>query len=198
MGKSNKTHGMGKVWEIDAHTFPTVWVLFSHQIPIPSYGMLHHMGNAWVSPSISHSTGKCNKTHRMGCNWEIGNHTFPIVWVIFPHTIPIPWYTSSNGKCIGLSINFPQYRKMQQNPSYGEKLGNWYSYFSHNTGTFSIRFPFYGILHHMGYVITSISVSTIFPFCVFIFTFSFLIFSSRNKFYNLQCFIPIFHLESYH
>ena len=25
---------MGKVWEIDSHTFPTVWVLFSHSIPI--------------------------------------------------------------------------------------------------------------------------------------------------------------------
>ena len=31
----NKTHhGMGKVWEIDTHTFPIVWVFFSHQIPI--------------------------------------------------------------------------------------------------------------------------------------------------------------------
>ena len=29
----------------------------------PSYGILLHMGNAWVSPSISQSTGKCNKTH---------------------------------------------------------------------------------------------------------------------------------------
>ena len=25
----------------------------------------HHMGNAWVSPSIPHITGKCNNTHRM-------------------------------------------------------------------------------------------------------------------------------------
>ena len=31
----NKTHhGMEKVWEIDTHTFPIVWLLFSHQIPI--------------------------------------------------------------------------------------------------------------------------------------------------------------------
>ena len=37
------------------------------------------MGNAWVSPSISHSTGKCNKTHRMRWTWETGTHTFPIV-----------------------------------------------------------------------------------------------------------------------
>ena len=35
----------------------------------------------------------------------------------------------------------------------------------------------------------SISVSTIFSFCVFIFTFSFFLFSPRNTFYNLHCFI---------
>ena len=33
MGKCNKTHSMGKVWEIGTHTFPIVWVLFSHLIP---------------------------------------------------------------------------------------------------------------------------------------------------------------------
>ena len=38
---------------------------------------------------------------------------------------------SSYGKCMGFLINFPQYGKMQQNPWYGESLGNWYSYFSH-------------------------------------------------------------------
>ena len=67
----------------------------------------HHMGNAWVFPSISHGMGKCNKTHRMGRTWEIGNHTFPIVWVLFSHLIPILWYTSSYGKCMGFPINFP-------------------------------------------------------------------------------------------
>ena len=41
------------------------------------------MGNAWVSLYISHSTGKCNKTHGIGKVWEIGTHTFPIVWVLF-------------------------------------------------------------------------------------------------------------------
>lgn len=29
-GKYNKTYGMGEVWEIDTHTFPIVWLLFSH------------------------------------------------------------------------------------------------------------------------------------------------------------------------
>ena len=28
--KYNKTHGMGKDWETDTHTFPTVWVLVFH------------------------------------------------------------------------------------------------------------------------------------------------------------------------
>ena len=85
----------------------------------------HDMGNAWAFPSISYSTEKCSKTHRMGKTWEIGNHTFPIVWVLFFHLIPILWYTSSYGKCMGFPINFPWYGKMQQNPSYGENLGNW-------------------------------------------------------------------------
>ena len=35
-------------------------MLFS--IRLPSYGIFHHLGNTWVSPSISHSTGKCSAT----------------------------------------------------------------------------------------------------------------------------------------
>ena len=92
------------------------------------------MGNAWVSPWISHSTRKCNKTHDMGKVWETDTHTFPMVWVLFSHRIPILWYTSSYGKCMVFPMNFPQYEKMQQNPWYGESLGNWYSYFSHSMG----------------------------------------------------------------
>ena len=70
----------------------------------------------------------------MGEVWEIDAHTFPIIWVLFSHPIPIQRYTSSYGKCMGFPINFPQYGKMQQNPWYGESLGNWYSYFSHSMG----------------------------------------------------------------
>ena len=142
----------------------------------------------------------------MGKVWEIDNHTFPIIWVLFSHPIFILWYISAYGKCMGFPINFPQYEKMQQNPWYGESLGNWYSYFSDSMGDFfpldshsiayfviwemhgfphqflivrenaskpfvlgepgklvliifpyygrffSIRFGFYGILHHMGNV----------------------------------------------
>ena len=87
MGNCNKTHRMGRTWETNNHTFPIVWVAFSHSIPILWY--TSSFGNAWVFPSISHSTGKCNKTHRMGKTWEVGNHTFPIVWVLFPHPILI-------------------------------------------------------------------------------------------------------------
>ena len=96
----------------------------------------HHMGNTWFSLKISHSTGKCNKTYGMGRFWEIDTHTFPIVWVLLSHPIPILWYTSAYGKCMGFPINFPQYGKMQQNPWYGDSLGNWYSYFSRSMGAF--------------------------------------------------------------
>ena len=118
---------MGNAWV--SHKFPTVWknatklvvwgksgksitILFPQHgcffpIRFPSYGMLYHMGNAWVSPLILHSTGKCNKTHRMGRTWEIGPHTFPILWEHFFHQIPILWYTSSRGKYMCFPINFP-------------------------------------------------------------------------------------------
>ena len=69
----------------------------------------------------------------------------------FSHYIPILWYTSSNGKCMGVLISFPKYGKKQENPSnwkslenyfsrksyknpsYVEKLGTWYSQFSHSS-----------------------------------------------------------------
>ena len=78
-----------RIWEMHgfSHKFPTIqenatkpmaWGKSGKLIPIhfPQYecffpirllfyGILHHMGNVWVSPSISHSTGKCNKTLRM-------------------------------------------------------------------------------------------------------------------------------------
>ena len=39
--------------------------VFSHRFTLDC-GILHHMGNTWVSPPISHSTEKSNKTHRIG------------------------------------------------------------------------------------------------------------------------------------
>ena len=77
------------IWEMHGfpHKFPTVWenakntmvwgksgklipILFPQYgcfspIRFPSYGILYHIGNAWVSPSISHSTRKYNKAYRM-------------------------------------------------------------------------------------------------------------------------------------
>ena len=44
-----KTHYMWRIWEIDTHTFPIGWVLFS--IRFPSYGILPQMGNAWAFSS---------------------------------------------------------------------------------------------------------------------------------------------------
>ena len=60
---------MEKAWEIAFYPFSIVWVLCTIRFLSP--GILHHMVNAWVSPSISHSTGKSEKTHRMGEN--LGN-----------------------------------------------------------------------------------------------------------------------------
>ena len=147
MGKCNKTHGMGKVWKI-THTFPIVWVFFP--IRFPSYGILHHMRNAWGSPSISHSTGKCNKTHGMGWTWEIGTHTFPIVWVIFPirfpsygmlHHVGNAWVSPSIFHSIGKCNKAHCMRRTWEISTHTCPIV-W--------ALFSIRFPFYGILHHMG------------------------------------------------
>ena len=101
----------GEAWGVDTHTFSVVWMLFS--IKVPSCGILHHMGNAWVSPPVSHCTRKCNKVHRMGRTWEIGTHTFPIVWVLFLisllsygilHQMGNTWYFPSISCSIGKRI----------------------------------------------------------------------------------------------
>ena len=165
MGKCNEIHGMGKVWKIDTNTFPIVWVLFSHQIPILWYTLsdgkciIHHLGNAWVSPSIFHTTGKCNKTHQMRRTWEIVTHNFPIVWqVIFSHQILILWYTSSE-----IHGFRHQFSIVQQNASkpitWGEPGKLVLIFFPQYGCCFPIRFPIYGILHHMEntYVFSSIS-----------------------------------------
>ena len=124
------------------------------------------MGNAWVSPSISHSTGKCNKTH---CNMEkLGNWCsyfshimdafFPldshfmvcfITWEmhVFSHQFPIAWEKAAKPIEWGKSGKLVP-RNILQNPLYVENLGNWYSYFSHSMGAF---FPLDS--HSMSYFI---------------------------------------------
>ena len=119
-------------------------------ILFPSYGIHHHMGNARVCPLISHSTEKCNKTHHMWRNWEIGTHSssysicafFPldshpvvyfIVWEMdgFCHCFPISW-------------------KRQQNASSQESMGSWFPCSFYSMGVFCIRFHSCGMLHYMG------------------------------------------------
>ena len=56
---------MRRTWEIAAHTFPIVWVLFS--IRFTFFSILYNMRNTWVSPSVSCSMGKCSEIHRG--NW---------------------------------------------------------------------------------------------------------------------------------
>ena len=66
--------------------------------------------------------GKVQQNPWYGESLGIDTHTFFIVWVLFSHSIPILWYISLYEKCMGFSMNFPQYAKMQQNPWYGESL----------------------------------------------------------------------------
>ena len=40
-GKCNKTHHVGRTWEIGTHSFPILQVPFSHWIPILWYTSLH-------------------------------------------------------------------------------------------------------------------------------------------------------------
>ena len=55
---------MWRAWEIGIHTFPKVWVVLWFSSRFLSYGLLHHMENIWMIPSIRHSTEKCSKhTH---------------------------------------------------------------------------------------------------------------------------------------
>ena len=116
----------------------------------PSYDIPQHIGNAWVSPLISHSTGKCNKTHSMGKVCEIYNHTIPIVWVLFFHLIPILWYTLAYGKCMGFPHKFPTVWENATKPVLWEKSGKSKVIFFPYHGAFiPMRFPSYGILQHI-------------------------------------------------
>ena len=93
----------------------------------------HHMGNAWVSSYISHSTGKCNKTHGMGKVWEIDNHNMgnACVFSSISHNVGKDSQTHQMGKVWEIVPG-----NILQNPLYVENLGNWYSYFSHSMGAF--------------------------------------------------------------
>ena len=109
----------------------------------------HHIGNASIFQPISHNTGKCNKTHFMKKAWEAGTHTLLIVWVLFSHWILFLWNTSYiYRKSMVFPINFLQYSKMQQNPSYRDRLV--LILFPQYEQLFPMRLSSYGILHHIG------------------------------------------------
>ena len=50
----------------------------------PDYGILYHIKNAWVFPSISHNIGECSKIRPMGRSWlwEHPLHQIPITWMV--------------------------------------------------------------------------------------------------------------------
>ena len=103
MRKSSKPHRKEPV--IIKHIlFPKYGYFFS--IRFLTYSILYHMENARGFPSISHSIGKCSKTHRVGRTWKIGTHTFPKERAVLYHQIPILWYALSHGTCMAFSINF--------------------------------------------------------------------------------------------
>ena len=141
-GKNSKTTRMKKAWEISSHTFSIVWLLFT--IRFPSCGILHHMGNAWVSPSISQPNplyrGKPGKlvliffpfSHCMGDFFSI---RFPSHGIF--HHFGNAWVSQLISYGIRKSSKLGEHRKLVPilSPKYG--------YFS------SIRFTPYGILYHM-------------------------------------------------
>ena len=87
--------------------------------------------------SISHSTGKCKKTNRMGRTWEIGAHIFSHNMGTFFPSNSHPMICFVEWEMHGFSYQFSMARKnTNKKPSYGENLGNWYSLFSHSMGTF--------------------------------------------------------------
>ena len=81
----------------------------------------------------------------------IGTHTFSIVWVIFPQTIPHPTLYFIIWEMHGFPHQFPI---VQENAT--KLIVIWITLeigvctFPILWTLFSIRFPFYGILHHMG------------------------------------------------
>ena len=73
MEKCSKTHSVKEMWDTDTHIFPEIWLLFSHS----HSGILHHMRNAYVFPSISHSMEKCSRSCPKERTWDIDTHTSP-------------------------------------------------------------------------------------------------------------------------
>ena len=69
----NAVKSIGRAWEIATHFFSLMYGYFS-SIRYPSYRILYHMGNAWLFPSITNSTGKYRKTHPVGSQVVFGQY----------------------------------------------------------------------------------------------------------------------------
>ena len=106
MGNANGFPSVSTTWENTSKPF--VWGESGKLVTIfsPKYRcfssirfsfccILCHTGNAWVSPSISHSMEKCSKTRLMRKTWDIDSHTSPKLWVLLFHQISMLWYTTS-------------------------------------------------------------------------------------------------------
>ena len=70
-------------------------------IRFPFYGILYHIGNPWVFPSISHTIRKRSKTHPMGEKW---NTYTPWTHVLSYHGTVV-WWLSLLHKFIHQSLN---------------------------------------------------------------------------------------------
>ena len=130
---------MGKVWEIDTHTFPIAWVLFSIEIPIlcynSSYGKcmgfpisFSNYGKMQQNPSYGENLGSWYPyfSHSMGAFYPLDFHpmVYFIIWEIhmFSHQFPITQEKTAK------SIEWGKPRKLVpgkilQNPLYVENLG---------------------------------------------------------------------------
>ena len=145
---------MGKVWEIDTHTFPIVWVLFSHQIPILWYTSPYEKYMCFlINFPCDVGTGKMQQSPSYRMNLGNSNSYFSHSMCIFSHKIPILWYIYF---IIWEMHRFPhQCPKVQKNGTKSIRLGEprklVLTLFPKYRCFFPIRFPYYGILHHMGY-----------------------------------------------
>ena len=162
----SETHRIGNAWEIGSHTFSIKWVVFA--IKLPSWSILHHMGNECVSVSISQSMGNSRKTHWMvkpeklisgkilenpSYEENLGNwfsyfsHSMSAFFQLDSHSMVYFIICEIHGfphqfpiawENAAKSIELGKSRKMK--PIFSLTYGH----------SSSIRFPSYGILHQMG------------------------------------------------
>ena len=134
---------MGKVWEIDNHTFSIIWVLFSHPIPIlwytsvflinfPQYGKIQQ--NSWYGKSLGNWYPYFS--HSIGAFFPSDSHpmVYFIIWEM--HGFPRQFLIVQENAAKLIVWGEPRKLVLILFPYYG--------------CFFSIRFPFYGILHQMG------------------------------------------------